>query len=301
MNYFHISILFFCFTRFLSAAIIEVDSLHAIQKQAPPLGQNALVLFDVDDTLLIPNDAVLRPCGKVLLKKYISQNLENPAIKYPYDYLHSEVLLNAKSSVVDPGFPQFIKQLQHRKIPAIAFTAAPGGKLGRIHSMADWRIDQLKKFGFDFSQAFPNLYLEFPKQCDKQYPPLFKSGVLFSSRHPKGPVLSQFLKRIHLRPTIVVLIDDKIENLETTQCALDEMGIEFIGFYYTAAEKLPCYLDEKIAEFQFCYLVENGVWLSDEEARNAANSPTCSASEASIHQKAPGAALKHSGKIGLLD
>jgi hypothetical protein len=145
-----------------------------------------------------------------------------------------------------------IKCLQDKKIRTIALTAAPAGKLGAIESMADWRIDELKKMGFNFFLAFPEIqFLEFPKKVDKEFHPIFKSGILFSSKHPKGDILKQFLMTIHWIPSKVVFIDDRLEYLQSAENAMKEMGIDFTGLHYLAAEKLPCDLNEKLAEFQF--------------------------------------------------
>lgn len=248
----------------LSADIIHIDDLKDAEQELLQLDQDALVLFDVDYTLLIPNDTILRPCGQELVKRLKSEIVE----KDLDEYLHSQVLLQAKSSLVDEASPLLIRHLQERGIRTIALTAAPAGKWGVIESMADWRINELKEFHFDFSSAFPSVhFLEFPKKSDKEFHPVFKSGVLFSSKHPKGDVLKQFLDAMEWYPTKVLFIDDRIAYLLSVEKVVNEMGIDFTGFHYTAAEILPDKVDEKLAEFQFRYLAEHGEWLSDEEAK----------------------------------
>lgn len=204
-----------CFQISLQAEIIEVLNLSEANQEFAHLDNNSLVLFDVDYTLLIPNDAILRPCGQKLVKKLIKEILENPSMvpsgKYPDGFLFSQTLLQAESSLVDEQFLPLIKCLQDKKIRTIALTAAPAGKLGAIESMADWRIDELKKMGFNFFSAFPEIqFLEFPKKADKEFHPMFKSGILFSSKHPKGDVLKQFLTTICWIPSKIVLIDDRL-------------------------------------------------------------------------------------------
>lgn len=265
-----------CLQVALLADIIEITNLNEAGQEFLQLDDNSLVLFDVDYTLLIPNDAILRPCGQLLVKKLIKEILENPSIvspgKYPDGYLLSQTLIQAKSSLVDEKSLQLIKCLQEKKIRTIALTAAPAGKLGVIDSMADWRIDELKNFGFDFTAAFPKIqFLEFPKRVDKKFHPIFKSGILFSSKHPKGDILKQFLKVVHWMPSKVVFIDDRLEYLQSVANVMKEMGINFTGFHYVAAEKLPCELDEGLAEYQFKYLADHAKWLSDGDAKNMIN------------------------------
>lgn len=274
-SFFSFLLLPLCLLQYLSSEIIEVDNLNCIKQELSQVDKETLVLFDVDYTLIIPDDAILRPCGQKLVKKLRSEFVESsPATeKYPDGYLHSQIILRAKSSLVDQEFSLLVNELQNSGIPTIALTAAPGGKLSVIDSLADWRIKELKSFGFDFTKAFPNMpVLKFPKWADKEFYPMFKSGVLFSSKHPKGDVLKQFLEVIQWYPKKVILIDDRIEYLQSAEAVLNQIGIKFIGFYYTAAEKLPCTLDEKLAEFQFQYLAEHAKWLSDSEAKNMMDS-----------------------------
>lgn len=258
----------------LPAAIIEVDELNKIVKKLPKIDQQTLILLDVDYTLIIPKDAILKPCGQKLARKLVLEILGNNPLndaskKFANSYYQSQILLQAQSSLVDASFPSFVKQLQSKNIPTIALTAAPTGNFGVINSIENWRIKALKKLKLDFSLAFPKIrILELAKKGDLNSPPLFKSGVLFSSQYTKGETLRRFLDRIQWYPKKVVFVDDRMDFLISVQDVLNEMGIEFIGFYYTAAEKVPCYLDEKIAELQFRHLVEHGIWLSDEKAKS---------------------------------
>lgn len=271
---------FICLQVKLLANIIEIANLNDVGKEFLQLDDNSLVLFDVDYTLLIPNDAILRPCGQLLVNKFIKEILENPFVvppeKYTQGYFLSQILTQAKSSLVDEKSLPLIKCLQDKKIRTIALTASPAGKLGIIDNMADWRIDELKKFGFDFTSAFPGVqFLEFPKREDKEFHPIFKSGILFSSKHSKGDILKQFLKSIHWMPSKVIFIDDRLEYLQSVANVLKEMGINFTGFHYIAAEKFRCELDEGLAEYQFKYLTDHSKWLSDEEAKNMIKNNTC--------------------------
>lgn len=264
------ALIFVCHT--LSATIVEVYTLQAIEQECSTLDKNSLVLFDVDYTLIAPEDAILGPQGEELKKKIMSKTLNDPFVvpegKYPRGYLASKIMLQAKNSPVDPQSLSVIKTLQDKQIPTIAITTVPASKLGIIENLADWRIEELKRFGFDFSKAFPKTaFIDFPKQKEKEFKPLFKSGILFTSKHSKGDILKQFLQTIHFHPNKVILVDDRVEHLESVEKVLNDMGIDFFGFHYTAAEKREGSIDEELAKFQFDYVVENAKWLSDEQAR----------------------------------
>lgn len=59
----------------LLADIIEITNLNEANQEFLQLDDNSLVLFDVDYTLLIPNDAILRPCGQLIQKLVVNKNI----------------------------------------------------------------------------------------------------------------------------------------------------------------------------------------------------------------------------------
>lgn len=277
MHFFKKSILLFLFLGLyicypLSAKIVQLDDIKYFKQEAGPLDKNSLVLFDIDYTLIVPKDVVLGPRGKKFSHKLIAEILENPDFvppgKYPDGFLFGKVLTTAQFVPVDSRSTTIIRELQNENIPTLALTAAEARKLGEMESFANFRINQLMEMGFDFSNTFPRIeFLKFTKSDDKEFHPIFKSGILFASKHPKGEVLKQFLEALHLSPKKVVFVDDRMEYLQSVEKTMSEKGIEFIGLYYTAAEKLSGELDKKLGEFQFRYLAEQGEWLGDEDAK----------------------------------
>jgi len=252
---------FFCAICFsfgaLFSEIVEVDSLDKAKIYFQKLDSDDLALFDVDFTLLVPDDAILQPKGTEIIS--VTKRLKPD--------LHSQLILSAKSSLVEKSLLPLIHDLQDRNVKTLAFTALMTGKYGKIENLADFRIEELKSFGFNFQNAFPNVKtIYFQKEAHKEQPPLYKSGILFSAKHPKGDILKQFLRAIDFYPSKVVFVDDQIQYLNSVESAMKEMGIAFVGIYYTAAKKLPA-PNENIAELQFRHLEDHGVWLNDEEAR----------------------------------
>jgi hypothetical protein len=269
-----IVILSFLFYYPLFGSIVKMEEIKHFEKEVGDLDNHSLVLFDVDETLIVPKDAILSPRGRHLSRKLMVEILGNPAIvppgKYPEGFLLGRVLTTAQFAIVEPQCLTVIQELQNRGIPVIALTAAEAAQMGEIEDFADFRVNQLREFGFDFRGTFPKTdSLKLAKSSEKKFHPLFKSGVLFSSDHPKGEVLKQFLSELQLFPKKVVFVDDRLDFLQSVEGAMNELGIEFIGFHYTAAEKLSPALDENLAEFQARYLAQHGRWLSDDEARKS--------------------------------
>ena len=220
----------------ISAVIIQIDSLAQAEAEFSQLGGDSLVLFDVDDTLITPSDAVLRSCGYQLRVRLTKKYLDNPQPplyrKYPNGFLSSLVMLQSKPILVERESIPIIKKLQRRGVCTLAITACSTGKFAAIESLTDWRIGQVKALGIDFSSALPQYpVLDFFQAEREGGKPLFKSGILFSSLYPKGEVLKQFLDTIGWIPGKVVLVDDRQDFLQSVANAMEEKGIPFTGFY----------------------------------------------------------------------
>lgn len=238
----------------LAGEIMTTADFRDVEKAMEGLDKNSLVLFDVDDTLIVPCDAILRPKGKKLFYQLIRQ--------YDGDF-YREILIQARHSLVDKESVHLVQKLQRNHIPVIAFTAATAKTRG-TKELGMWRVEELKNVGFDFRSAFPDVdVLEFTKADSKVYFPLFKSGVLYTSLHSKGDILTSFIQQLKLNPNKVVFVDDKLYFVKSVVKALDQLGIPCLGIHYTAAEKYPCEVNEKRATYQVHYFIENNIWLDD--------------------------------------
>jgi len=252
------------------ALIIDAPNLHLFEKTVKDIDQQSLVLFDVDDTLIVPKDLILRLCAWDDLNDYIMEALENPEVvapeKYKGVYFLGQILSRMEFELVEPNIVSIIHSLQSRNIKAIALTKMRIGSYGVISSMEDWRIEHLKRLHIDFSLAFPQV--SEIKINDLGFGPraLFKQGLLCANKLDKGPALTAFLNNIGWMPAKVIFIDNRFDYLRSVEESLQGTGIEFLGFYYTAVENRPCFVNEKLAKFQFLHLVKTGIWLGDMEA-----------------------------------
>lgn len=256
----------------LQGVIYEVRDLSKFEQEVSKLDATGLVLFDVDYTLLIPKDISLRPCGKGLRRQYLY--VLDPERR---ELLQSITALEGEEELMDCSFPSLIQRMQRDNISAIGFTALETGKYGKIENIEDWRLSQLKKFNIDFSSSFADKNL---LTLDKISPynshhPLFKNGVLFTNQLLKGEVIIAFLEKIDWKPSVILFIDDSLDQLKSTEAAANVLGIEFIGFHYIAALTSQNEFDQKLGEFQFQNLVENERWLTDVEAKKLLKQQAC--------------------------
>lgn len=244
----------------LTGEIITTNDFGCIVEACQGLDEKSLVLFDVDATLIVAQDAILSPRGKDLFKQLIAGHTDRN--------LFREIRMKAPHKLVDSRSIAFIHHLISRNIPVIAFTAAQAlVKEQIIPGM--WRVEELKRYGFDFSQSFPSYdYLELPKSEDQKQSPVYRQGVLYSSFHQKGDVLSAFLKHIDRRPDKVVFIDDEFVHVDSILTCMEKERIQCVGIHYTAANEIPCMLNPELARFQIEHFVKHGIWLSDDDVQN---------------------------------
>lgn len=270
----------FVFTQ-LHAKIIESPTLQQFEEVISTLDADALVLLDVDETLVVPKDCILKSGANNYWNQYTQEaqqgfrfhfrNLRNIGDK---DYWTGQLWSKMEYEAVNPKIADSIAYLQSKHIRTIAFTACPIGACSIVASIEDWRIRHLKKNQFDFSSAFP----EFPKLelkiqgdplsrfYDLQRFALFKEGVLFCNGNHKGPALSAFLAAIKWKPSKIVFLDDRLDFLQSVEKALQKEGIEFIGLHYTEASSLPCVVNEAVAKFQVSHFYQTGEWLNEQAA-----------------------------------
>lgn len=238
--------------------IAHFDSLW--NELAQQTGCDTLVIFDINDVLLRPQDQVLRlgaaDYRTKLRQIYLSHFNEAQRKEWAKNLLGKDNLC----TLIDKRSPQLIKQLQENGVKVIALTT------GDAHDEDFW-IQQLKKNQIDFSAAFSDYAsITLDDAIFSEDYPIFKKGVLFVDPYSKGQVLQAFLSRINFRPNKVIFVDDKIKNLEEVAQVIYSFGIPFIGLQYMEEFYAVLSINEAIAELQYRYAAENNMWLSDQEA-----------------------------------
>ena len=242
-----------------------------IKKYLENADVETLVVFDIDNTLYSPKDLLLRPCGIDFFKQLIFQYAAQISSEQ-LRYLSSIMITQRSVDLIDPNIPGIIKELQSNDIKTMALTAMQTGPYGQIESMEDWRYEELRKLDIDFRTAFPEYPHIIFEDMNKTYgQPVFKQGILASSRHTKGDVLVAFLKHIRWHPKKVIFIDDHIEFIDSVSEEMKSRGIQFSGFHFVTEQFSTEKVNEEVARLQFKYLIEHATWLSDSQALEVLN------------------------------
>lgn len=241
------------------ATIITTNSHEIILENLQTIHKNTIVVFDCDDTLIRFKDAVLQSKNdKFIQKRLLTSKTKDES------FLRKKgtVLLNAERTLVHHKLPEIVKNIQNNA-KTLVITAAKEQNCGVIRSVIDWRIDDLKKFGFYFGESWPNLH---KKELKKGI--WFDQGIVFSNGIPKSKAFQMFLEYSEFTPQKVVFIDDKRENVEDMKTFCQKKGFEFLGVHYIEAFKNESRFSEEIATFQLNYLQKHDIWLGDQEAND---------------------------------
>jgi len=239
------------------------------------LNSDSLIVFDVDQVLIDPIDRILSRKGETLKKSLLEELGQRYGIEKGHE-IYSILVHTRKVRLVEEETPDLIRGLIEQNKKVIALTKFPTGPFGCIPSVEAWRETQLKALGIDFSASFKaHPRIAFPKLQSSLYPalPVFQSGILYTggggltpAQLSKGEVLKAFLSHLDWKPSHLIMVDDVESNVEDVEQACHELGISSEGYHYTYVLNLEDKIDEALARFQFNFLDQHRVWLSDQEA-----------------------------------
>ncbi|MFY9589611.1 DUF2608 domain-containing protein [Rickettsia endosymbiont of Halotydeus destructor] len=253
-----------CLANNCFAKIIPTNDFKVIEEYVNKADKDTLVIFDVDDVLMMPTDefAFTAPVRRELTKK-LKEKYSEDELKY----LFTPIFKIRTVQLVASGMPDLIKDLEQRKIPTIALTGWWTGKYGHITKMEDFRFDGLKQVNISFINTSPfKEDMIFPEFKNKDGVPMLKSGVILTASADKGLVLKAALEKSNLHFKKIVFIDDNLKFLESVEKICLELNIDFQGIHYGAAKIAPLpILDKGKEQLRYKVLEQEHVWLLDKE------------------------------------
>lgn len=248
---------FFClllitiYSSVCSAQITQVSDMKDVFAYFEEADAHTLAVFDVDMVLVQPSDPAFQMPTMKRYKSIAKQIMKDVSDEMVFLSLMG---LAGEPILVDSNTPRLLSNLHKKGVCTIAFTANLTGSLGAIPNMAEWRICHLKRLGLNFSEHSPYkqriIFSQFPSY--RHYYPEYIDGILFTNGNAssKGEVFVEFLKEAHVRPTKIIFVDDREENLKSVEEALQKFdsSIAYEGIIYVGAKNYPSI---EITEKQF--------------------------------------------------
>ena len=200
--------------------VISAKSLSEVEETINRHADHALILVDLDNTLIMPEDCVLRDANIEEQKNFI----ESIYIQPDSSYLMESLLANMNWRLLETGWHDLLNYCKKRAYGVYGFTARNVGKLEwqlfanptiferpfvAQDTHEDYTIRSLHKLNIYFNQPNINWFR-------------FKQGVIFCDSLTKGEVLKQFLKMIDASFNAIIFIDDRDYNIDTVSQAVKE-------------------------------------------------------------------------------
>jgi FMN phosphatase YigB (HAD superfamily) len=257
--------------------IIKSYNLNPLEKIIKTDNQDTLIIFDIGNVILRRPDNffnwVNADKSNIILKKYIfdrykvyaTQNKINPELS---DTEKSIIWVNIKNKankiITSPEILSLINKIQEKNIPVIALTLIDTGIQETKEDIEHDRINDLLKLGINFSKAFNINLLNLTNINNPDSKPVFKNGILFADKAPKGETLKLFLEKLNLNPKKIIFIDDSIEYINSVAKTSQELNINFIGIHYLIKETFYVNQNIELNNKQLDYFFKHQIWLNDE-------------------------------------
>ncbi len=235
------------------AQITEVNDMNDVFEYFKDSDSMTLAIFDVDMVLIQPSDPAFQMAN---MKRFspICKRILNDVPKDKQMMFLGLMTISSDPVLIDDKIPHLLNHIIHKGIQTMAMTSNLTGKFGSIDKMEQWRIDNLRKLGIDFSKSAPcqaNLVFDELATYRGNYS-TYLHGVLFvnGTTVSKGEAFLSFIRKTGFYPNRVIFVDDREDNLKSVEVAIQQLerNIEFQGIHFLGAQKYP---SKKISEEQF--------------------------------------------------
>ena len=245
---------------YIQADIIPIDQIEDIR---PYIDQNALVLFDIDDTLITNPYSLGSSPWRSWAKSKISHYDADFVV---YDALTLYIAKKAHYKAVESSTVGLISDLQQSGIAVFAFTARGRSQwyTTDIKGVDQFTHKQLNHVGIDFKQTVIPVELQ---HLESTY---FYKGIIFAQHIKKGDLLKHLLKDLNYHPSCIVFVDDKLDQVQSVEAVVKEAKIPFFGFWYRRAESDGANFSPMVANVQLENLLLKNKIVKDKEAKKIA-------------------------------
>lgn len=238
----------------LQGEIIETNNFKEIVNHISP---NTLVIVDIDDTLLIPVQALGTDVWFLSRLEHHRQIQKDRALALDRALAEWEAVRHMTDvKIVEEGTDAIINEIQKNNVVVMGLSTQGLGLSTRTGV-------QLKSLCIDLSKTAPSIQeLYF---MNGQNGVLYRQGILFTAGTSKGDALLKFLDAINYHPKHIVFINDKKTHLQDLEKGVESRHIKFTGLRYSYSDQRVENFRKEIAEIQWARSTFDHL-LSDEEA-----------------------------------
>lgn len=240
-----------------------ISSISEIRKTLETADQNTLVVFDVDQVIVMFDDPILRLKGYQLLKKIWKDYTFLEKVKSVYT-----IFQNTKHILIEEETKKIIHELKEKNIPTLALTGLWVHRVGAFDDPLGYRIKELQKLGIEMNPP------EKPKRYYFNKDSGYDKGVILSGATSKGEALFHILKNVMAwMPKRIIFVDDDSHYIESVQKEAKAHNIDVTCFKYQAT----CFKndpdpDENVLRYQVESIVKKDTFISYKDAQIALSS-----------------------------
>lgn len=219
----------------------------------PHVNEETWVFLDVDNTLIESSQYL----GSAQWRNHIRGKAydcgySNGETELALDKFWLFVQYFVPVRLVDPYAVNVIEQLKESKTCVFALTARDAIESNHTQKQLSSTDIALSSDPFPQTLVLPAARLA-----------LLDQGVIYCGENTKSEALIAFFKEIGRTPKKIVVVDDRLDQIEGLEKSIEALGIEFVGMRFSAADKRVQAFDGDIADVQFSYLPKI---VTDEEA-----------------------------------
>ena len=221
--------------------IISTKSWKEIETYCKAVSSGTWVIWDVDGTLIYADDIVFASPEEIYCdyfkqaKLHELQGGKNREKQDKFQDLWYQLRISLPTYLMDKRVPDTIHELQQRNITTFALTCLLAQT--KYRNCTDWREQQLRAYGIDFSQAFPGTSLmkfeDIPLNGEEIVgSPELLHGIFYTHHCDKGKCLQSLLKQWPYKPKSILFVDDVLQNLQSVEKVAQTWDIAFVGIFY---------------------------------------------------------------------
>ncbi|MDG1436759.1 MAG: DUF2608 domain-containing protein [Rickettsiaceae bacterium] len=247
------------------AKIIPTYSVQAttMQEMSAWVDKDTIVFIDIDDVLMIPKSLMFsknsNPYGS-FVKNMVARGKK---INH-YNVSVAKWYQQRQVKLVEKEWPDYIKELQAKGALVYGVCKMPL----QLVNIEEKRYFEATELGLLFNNKINNQGI-FKIKKENEWFSSFNKGIIFTGPYSRSNTIFDFLKLIKKLPKKALFISSIEDDLKRLNKKLRVFDMDYFNVQYLGARNLPGSPDPEIVKFQQKVLLNNGIWMEDDVAKDA--------------------------------